>query len=174
MSNLPASIKFLFYSTDDGETFVEVLADSGNETIWTTQKGMSEIFGVEVPAISKHLKNIFDAGELTESSVVSKMETTASDGKQYLTNFYNLDAIISVGYRVNSAQATRFRIWATQILKEYLIKGFAMDDERLKQGGKLFGRDYFKELLRRIRSIRARCLNLQKRGDYLRSVSLRD
>ncbi|WP_317046418.1 virulence RhuM family protein [Algoriphagus chordae] len=116
---------------------------------------MSDLFGVNIPAISKHLSNIFEEGELQENSVISILETTASDGKNYKTKFYNLDAIISVGYRVNSSKATQFRIWATQTLKEYIIKGFVMDDERLKQGTNSFGKDYFKELLQRIRSIRA-------------------
>ncbi|NUQ25649.1 MAG: virulence RhuM family protein [Saprospiraceae bacterium] len=115
---------------------------------------MAELFGVEVPAVSKHLKNIFETGELQEAAVISKMETTAADGKKYLTAFYNLDAIIAVGYRVNSKQATQFRIWATKTLKEFIIKGFVLDDERLKQGTR-FGKDYFDELLERIREIRA-------------------
>ena len=115
---------------------------------------MAELFGVAVPAISKHLKNIFDSGELQESSVVSKMEITAADGKKYQTTFYNLDAVIAVGYRVNSVRATQFRIWATKTLKEFIIKGFVLDDQRLKQGKK-FGKDYFDELLERIREIRA-------------------
>lgn len=114
---------------------------------------MSELFGVEVPAISKHLKNIFLTGELNENSVISKMETTAADGKKYVTSYYSLDAIIAVGYRVNSYNATQFRIWSTQILKEYIIKGFTLDDERLKKGKK-FGKDYFDELIERIREIR--------------------
>jgi hypothetical protein len=115
---------------------------------------MAELFGVQVPAIAKHLKNIFAEGELLENSVISILETTAADGKRYQTQFYNLDAIIAVGYRVNSAEATQFRIWATQVLKEYIIKGFVLDDERLKNG-KQFGKDYFAELLERIREIRA-------------------
>lgn len=110
---------------------------------------------MQIPAISKHFKNIFEEGELVESSVVSILETTASDDKNYIINYYNLDAIISVGYRVNSAKATKFRIWATQTLKEYIIKGFVLDDNRLKQGQAIFGKDYFKELLQRVRSIRA-------------------
>lgn len=125
-----------------------------DETFWLTQKAMSELFGVGVPAISKHLNNIFIDGELNESSVISKMETTARDGKNYNTNFYNLDAIIAVGYRVNSKQATRFRQWATATLKEYITKGFVLNDDMLKNG-KPFGKDYFKELLERVRSIRA-------------------
>lgn len=144
---------FLLYTAPTGEIRVQVYLQ--NETVWLTQKAMSELFGVNVPAISKHLSNIFEEGELQENSVISILETTASDGKNYKTKFYNLDAIISVGYRVNSSKATQFRIWATQTLKEYIIKGFVMDDERLKQGTSSFGKDYFKELLRRVRSIRA-------------------
>lgn len=125
-----------------------------DETFWMTQKNMGRLFDVNVPAISKHLKNIFDSEELDASAVISKMETTAKDGKIYQTNFYNLDAIIAVGYRVNSKKATQFRIWATGVLREYIIKGFALDDEMLKNG-RSFGQDYFKELLRRVRSIRA-------------------
>src|SRR5690606_439363 len=119
-----------------------------------TQKRMAELFGVGVPAVSKHLKNIFESNELDPDSVISILETTAEDGKKYQTQYYNLDAVISVGYRVNSAQATQFPIWATQLIKEYIIKGFAMDDERLKNG-RYFGKDYFRELLERVRSIRA-------------------
>ena len=125
-----------------------------DETFWMTQKEMAKLFDVNIPAISKHLKNIFESGELVISAVISKMETTAEDGKIYQTNFYNLDAIIAVGYRVNSKKATQFRIWATGVLREYIIKGFALDDVMLKNG-RSFGQDYFKELLRRVRSIRA-------------------
>lgn len=125
-----------------------------DETFWMTQKDMAKLFDVNIPAISKHLKNIFESGELVISAVISKMETTAEDGKIYQTNFYNLDAIIAVGYRVNSKKATQFRIWATGVLREYIIKGFALDDNLLKNG-RTFGQDYFKELLRRVRSIRA-------------------
>ena len=145
--------KFILYTAPSGEIRVDVLLQ--NESVWLTQKAIAELFGVQVPAISKHFKNIFEEGELVESSVVSKMETTASDEKRYITNYYNLDAIISVGYRVNSTKATQFRIWATQTLKEYIIKGFVLDDNRLKQGQAIFGKDYFKELLQRVRSIRA-------------------
>jgi len=120
-----------------------------------TQKKMADLFGVGIPAINKHLKNIFESEELLEDSVISKMEITAEDGKTYITKFYNLDAIISVGYRVNSTQATHFRIWATQVLKEYIIKGFVMDDERLKNPEHIFGQDYFEEQLARIRDIRS-------------------
>ncbi|PZX57834.1 hypothetical protein LV85_00015 [Algoriphagus chordae] len=144
---------FLLYTAPSGEVRVQVFLK--DESLWLTQKAMSDLFGVNIPAISKHLSNIFEEGELQENSVISILETTASDGKNYKTKFYNLDAIISVGYRVNSSKATQFRIWATQTLKEYIIKGFVMDDERLKQGTNSFGKDYFKELLQRIRSIRA-------------------
>lgn len=144
--------EFLLYTAPNGEIKVEVLL--GDETIWLTQKRMAELFGVGVPAISKHLKNIFESGELQKEAVVSILETTATDGKNYQTQYFNLDAVISVGYRVNSTQATQFRIWATQLIKEYIIKGFAMDDERLKNG-RYFGKDYFRELLERVRSIRA-------------------
>ena len=125
-----------------------------DETFWMTQKDMAKLFDVNIPAISKHLKNIFESGELDLLAVISKMETTAEDGKIYQTNFYNLDAIIAVGYRVNSKKATQFRIWATRVLREYIIKGFVLDDNMLKNG-RTFGQDYFKELLRRVRSIRA-------------------
>ncbi len=144
--------EFLLYTTPDGKVKVEIFFH--NENIWLTQKRMAELFGVGVPAVSKHLKNIFTSGELHEQSVISILETTADDGKKYKTRYYNLDAIISVGYRVNSAQATRFRIWATERLKEYMLKGFILDDERLKNG-RYFGKDYFRELLERVRSIRA-------------------
>ena len=146
------SSDIIFYSSPEGNVKVEVIYLG--ETFWLTQKKLAELFGVEIPAISKHLKNIFETHELDEDSVISKMETTAADGKKYLTAFYNLDAIIAVGYRVNSRQATQFRIWATKTLREYIIKGFVMDDERLKQGTR-FGKDYFDELLERIREIRA-------------------
>lgn len=130
-----------------------------DETIWCTQKAMAQLFGVGVPAISKHLKNIFEEGELSPEMTISKMETVINRGKRGEVNefidFYNLDAIIAVGYRVSSLKATRFRQWATTILNEYIRKGFAMDDERLKQGTGLFGKDYFRELLERVRSIRA-------------------
>ena len=141
------------YRSADGAVQVQCLLR--DETLWLTQKAIAELFGVQVPAISKHLKNIFESGELVEDRVVSILETTANDGKSYQTKYFNLDAIIAVGYRVNSYQATQFRIWATRILKEFMIKGFALDDERLKQGGRLFGKDYFEELLERVREIRA-------------------
>ena len=149
MSN---EIQFLLYNMPDADGKVQVVIKG--ETLWCTQKAMSQLFGVGVPAISKHLKNIFEEGELVADSVISKMETTAADGKNYTTTYYSLDAIIAVGYRVSSLKATRFRQWATKILNEYIKKGFAMDDERLKQGNAVFGKDYFRELLERIRSIR--------------------
>lgn len=143
---------FLLYTSPEGNVKVEAILS--DETVWLSQEQMALLFGVQKAAISKHLKNIFDNGELEQNSVVSILETTASDGKKYQVMFYNLDAIISVGYRVNSARATQFRIWATTTLKEYIIKGFVLDDYRLKNG-RYFGKDYFKELLERIRSIRA-------------------
>ena len=149
----PTPSQLLLYAAPDGAVKVEVLFR--DETAWMPQRALAELFGVKVPAIAKHLKNIFDSGELSDGSVVSILETTAADGKTYKTRFYNLDAIIAVGYRVNSYQATQFRIWATRTLRELLIKGFVIDDERLKRGGSVFGKDYFDELLERIREIRA-------------------
>ena len=152
-------IQFLLYNMPDEEGKVQVVIK--DETIWCTQKAMAQLFGVGVPAISKHLKNIFEEGELQKEVVVSKMEITsrhgAMEGKTQTSqvDFYHLDAIISVGYRVNSAKATRFRQWATKILNEYIRKGFVLDDDRLKQGTAVFGKDYFRELLERVRSIRA-------------------
>lgn len=153
------TFRFLMYHS--AEQNISVNAVIRDETIWLTQKAMAELFGVQTPAINKHLKNIFAEGELDENVVVSKMEITTQHGaipdktQTREALFYNLDAIISVGYRVNSRRATQFRIWATNVLKEYMIKGFAMDDERLKQGRTAFGKDYFRELLERVRSIRA-------------------
>jgi hypothetical protein len=147
------SSDFIIYTSSDGDVRVDVFIK--DETVWLTQKAIGELFGVQRPAITKHLSNIFDSGELNEKSVSSILEHTAKDGKSYQTKFYNLDAIISIGYRVNSKQATQFRIWATNTLKEFIIKGFALDDKRLKQGGQVFGKDYFDELLERIREIRA-------------------
>lgn len=144
--------EILLYSTPEGKTSVEVFFE--DETFWLSQKKLSELFNVEVNTINYHLKEIFKSGELEENSVIRIFRITAADGKNYNTQFYNLDAIIAVGYRVNSYEATRFRIWATQTLKEYIIKGFVMDDERLKRGNRL-GKDYFEELLERIREIRA-------------------
>jgi len=143
----------LLYTSPNGKVKVEMFLR--NETIWLTQQKIGDLFGVQRPAISKHLKNIFETGELQENSVCSVLEHTATDGKTYSTQFYNLDAIISVGYRVNSTQATHFRIWATERLKEYIIKGFTMDDERLKNPSTIFGKDYFEEQLARIRDIRS-------------------
>ena len=148
--------QFLMYQSVDED--ISVNAVIHDETIWLTQKSMAKLFDVDVPAISKHLSNIYGDGELTQDSTVSKMEIVQQEGNRQVKrtqNFYNLDAIISVGYRVNSRRATQFRIWATSVLKEYMIKGFAMDDERLKQGKTVFGKDYFRELLERVRSIRA-------------------
>ncbi len=145
--------QFLLYTAPDGAVKVDVYFK--DETVWLTQKALAELFGVKVPAVNKHLKNIFQSGELVEDSVISILETTAADGKRYQTRFYNLDAIIAVGYRVNSYQATKFRIWATKTLREFIVKGFVLDDERLKQGKRVFGKDYFDELLERIREIRA-------------------
>lgn len=144
---------FLLYTAPDGAVKVDVFYK--DETVWLTQKALAELFGVKVPAINKHLKNIFESGELAEKSVISILETTAADGKNYQTRYYNLDAVIAVGYRVNSYQATQFRIWATKTLREFIVKGFVLDDERLKQGKHVFGKDYFDELLERIREIRA-------------------
>lgn len=152
-------VQFLIYNAMEGNVKVDVVIR--DETVWVTQKAMAELFGVQVPAVSRHLKNIFAAGELEEKVVVSKMEITTPHGaitdktQSREANFYNLDAIISVGYRVNSIKATRFRKWATSVLKEYMQKGFVLDDDRLKQGRTAFGTDYFRELLERVRSIRA-------------------
>ena len=145
--------EILLYTTPNGKVKVEIYLQ--NETIWLTQDKIAALFGVQRPAITKHLKNIFESRELSEDSVSSILEHTADDGKIYKTKFYNLDAIISVGYRVNSTQATHFRIWATALLKEYIIKGYTMDDERLKNPNNLFGKDYFEEQLARIRDIRS-------------------
>lgn len=143
---------FLLYSAPDGKTKIEVFLH--DETVWLPQKKIAELFGVDRSVITKHIKNIFEAAELKEDSVCAKIAHTAADGKKYATTFYNLDMIISVGYRVNSAKATRFRIWATERLREFIIKGFILDDDRLKNG-RYFGKDYFRELLERVRSIRA-------------------
>jgi hypothetical protein len=143
----------LLYKTPDSEVKVEVYLI--NEMLWLTQKAMANLFEVSVPTINEHLKKIFDSRELLQDSVIRKFRITAMDNKNYLTNHYNLDAVIAVGYRVNSYKATLFRIWATSVLKEYLIKGFAMDDERLKNPQYVFGKDYFEEQLERIRDIRS-------------------
>ncbi len=152
------NFEFLIYKSADENVSVNAIIK--DDTIWLTQKSMAELFDVEVPAISKHLANIYDVEELSQSSTVSKMEIVQQEGTRQVkrnVDFYNLDAIISVGYRVNSRRATNFRIWATSVLKEYMLKGFAIDDERLKQGKTAFGKDkdYFRELLERVRSIRA-------------------
>lgn len=154
MSELnPNQSSFILYTSQKGDIKVDVLLQ--DETVWLTQKAMQELFGKSKATISEHIKNVFGEGELDENSVVRKFRTTADDGKNYNTSFYNLDVIISVGYRVKSQQGTQFRIWATQVLREFIIKGFAVDDDRLKQGNAFFGKDYFDELLERIREIRA-------------------
>jgi hypothetical protein len=152
-SGAPDDGQILLYTGPNGKIRVDV-AFRG-ETAWLTQKALAALFGVKVPAITKHLKNIFASGELVESAVVSVLETTAADGKRYATRWYSLDAIIAVGYRVNSFEATQFRIWATRMLRELLVKGFVLDDERLKLAKQSLGKDYFAELLERIREIRA-------------------
>lgn len=146
-------MQFLIYNAYDEQLSVNAVIK--DETIWLTQKAMAELFGCSIDNISLHLKNIFNDGELHKNSVIEKISITAADGKNYLTNFYNLDAIICVGYRVNSKRATKFRQWATNVLKEYMTKGFIVDSERLKQGETAFGKDYFRELLETVRSIRA-------------------
>lgn len=145
--------EILLYTTPNQKVRVEVFLR--NETIWLTQQKIADLFGVDRSVVTKHLKDIFQTSELKEDAVCAKIAHTASDGKTYNTLFYNLDAIISVGYRVNSTQATHFRIWATERLKEYIIKGFTMDDERLKNPNNFFGKDYFDEQLARIRDIRS-------------------
>lgn len=150
---MPNELEFLIYKTPEEDIKINALLN--DETLWLTQKGMAELFATSKQNISYHLNNCFSEGELEQDSVVKEILTTANDGKNYRTNFYSLDAIISVGYRVNSRRATQFRIWATNVLKEYIKKGFVLDDERLKQGEQVFGKDYFKELLERVRSIRA-------------------
>ena len=155
MSGLSANdepSKIVLYQAADGKVTINVLF--ARENFWLTQKVMADLFGVKPPAVSKHLKNIFASGELLEPAVVSILETTAADGKTYATNYYNLDAAIAVGYRVNSLKATHFRIWATTTLREFIVKGFVINDTQLKNG-RAFGQDYFDELLERIREIRA-------------------
>ena len=144
-------IQFILYNLPEKEGKVQVIIR--DETLWCTQKAMAQLFGVDRTVVSKHLKNIFESAELQQDSVCAKFAHTAEDGKIYNTQFYNLDAVISVGYRVNSLQATRFRQWTTKILNEYIKKGFVLNDDRLKQGETVFGQDYFQELLERIRSI---------------------
>lgn len=154
MIDLTKSNNFIVYSTKDGNINIQILVDKENETIWLTQKKIAELFGVNIPAISKHIKNIIEDKEL-DISVISKMEITANDGKTYNTEHYNLDMIIAIGYRVNSIKATQFRQWTTNVLKEYMIKGFVLDDERLKQGNNIFNKNYLDELIQKIRDIRA-------------------
>ena len=155
-NELVKQISYILYKADEEDVKVNALLK--DESIWLTQNSMAELFDVNVPAVSKHLKNIYECGELEEASTISILETVQKEGTRSVkrnVTFYNLDAIISVGYRVNSAKATKFRIWATNVLKEYIKKGFVLDDERLKQGETVFGKDYFRELLERVRSIRA-------------------
>ncbi len=153
MRTLPDNQKnFILYTDKDGKVKVDVFIQG--ETVWLTQKAMAELFGVKIPAVSKHLANIFETGESQKKSTLSILETVQKEGIRQVSRkveFYNLDAIIAVGYRVNSYQATQFCIWATKVLKQFIIKGFALDDERLKQGQTVFGKDYFEELLERIR-----------------------
>lgn len=149
-------VEFILYNDISESVSVNIIVK--DETLWLTQKSMAELFGCSVDNISLHLKNIFNSGELAENSTTENFSIVQQEGKRNVTRivtFYNLDAVISVGYRVNSAKATKFRIWATGVLKEYIQKGFVLDDERLKQGKTVFGKDYFKELLERVRSIRA-------------------
>lgn len=154
MSNItPGNFDFILYTSQDGEVRVDVFVN--DETVWLTQKAMQELFDRSKSTVSEHISNVFKEGELEEGEVVRKFRTTADDGKDYDISYYNLDVIISVGYRIKSQRGTQFRIWATKTLKEFIIKGFVLDDKRLKQGGQVFGKDYFEELLERIREIRA-------------------
>jgi len=154
MANLtPGNADFILYTSQDGEVRVDVFVN--DETVWLTQKAMQELFDRSKSTVSEHISHIFKEGELNENAVVRKFRTTADDGKDYEVSFYNLDVIISVGYRIKSQRGTQFRIWATKTLKEFILKGFVLDDKRLKQGGEVFGKDYFEELLERIREIRA-------------------
>ena len=172
--NLEIDKKFLIYEAEDNKVVADVLIM--DETIWMTQKQMAQLFDVGVPAVSKHLSNIFNEGELEENRTVSKMEIVQNEGSRAVKreiDYYNLDAIIALGYRINSKKATKFRIWATSVLKEYMIKGFALDDERIKQGNDLFGEDYFQELLERVRSIRASERRIwQKITDIFAEISI--
>lgn len=152
-NELAKQISFLIYQSEEENVSINVFVK--DESIWLSQKGMAELFDCSTDNISLHLKNIFTDGELEKNSVSEDFSVTATDGKNYKTKYYNLDAIISVGYRVNSHRATAFRIWATKVLKEFIKKGFVLDDEKLKQGETVFGKDYFRELLERVRSIRA-------------------
>ena len=156
MTDFNKQMEMVLYQTEEGDVAVDAYIK--DESIWITQKSMAELFGVQTPDISKHLTNIYEEGELSKEATISKMEIVQNEGGRQVKRrpiFYNLDAIISVGYRVNSIKATNFRIWATKVLKEYMTKGFVLDDERLKQGKTAFGKDYFRELLERVRSIRA-------------------
>lgn len=149
-------IQFLLYQAEEEKVSIQAVVK--DENIWLTQKAMAELFGCSKSNISVHLRNVYDEGELLTESTVEEISTVATEGQRSVTRkqtFYNLDAIISVGYRVNSKRATQFRIWATKVLKEYMLKGFVLDDDRLKQGKTAFGKDYFRELLERVRSIRA-------------------
>lgn len=149
----PNNSDFILYTSIDGEVRVDVILK--DETVWLTQKAMQDLFDRSKSTVSEHISNVFKEGELDESQVVRKFRTTADDGKDYEVSYYNLDVIISVGYRIKSQRGTQFRIWATKTIKEYIIKGFVLDDQRLKLGGDKFGKDYFDELLERIREIRA-------------------
>jgi len=153
MDDLNQNSDFILYTSQDGEVRVDVFVNE--ETVWLTQKAMQDLFDRSKSTVSEHISNVFKEGELDENQVVRKFRTTADDGKDYEVLYYNLDVIISVGYRIKSQRGTQFRIWATKTLKEYIIKGFVLDDKRLKQGGQVFGKDYFEELLERIREIRA-------------------
>ena len=150
---IPNNSDFILYTSQDGEVRVDVFVN--DETVWLTQKAIQELFDRSKSTVSEHISNVFKEGELDEIQVVRKFRTTADDGKDYEVSYYNLDVIISVGYRIKSQRGTQFRIWATKTLKEFIIKGFVLDDKRLKQGGNVFGQDYFEELLERIREIRA-------------------
>lgn len=150
---IPNNSDFILYTSQDGEVRVDVFVY--NESVWLTQKAMQDLFARSKSTVSEHISNVFKEGELEENQVVRKFRTTADDGKDYEVSYYNLDVIISVGYRIKSQRGTQFRIWATKTLKDFIIKGFVLDDKRLKQGGQIFGKDYFEELLERIREIRA-------------------
>ncbi len=170
-NDLTQTAEFILYTSPSGDVRLDVFIK--DETLWLSQKMMAKLFGVETHTINYHLKEIFKSVELSENSVIRKIRATAPDGKKYLTKFYNLDAIIAVGYRVNSKRATQFRIWATQVLREYIIKGFILNDDRLKQGEQVFGQDYFRELLERVRSIeRVKDEFINKSQIFLQSVVL--
>ncbi|MEK7168655.1 MAG: virulence RhuM family protein [Patescibacteria group bacterium] len=156
MDELTLESKFIFYTSPNGDIKLDVYLQ--DETLWLTQKAISELFKVDIRTVNEHIQNIFKSGELIENSTIRKIRIVQKEGKRSISrevSFYNLDAIIAVGYRVNSQRATQFRIWATKVLKEYIIKGFVLNDDRLKQGQRVFGQDYFRELLERVRSIRA-------------------